>query len=98
MYSEKACLECGGITRKEDVCSRCRQKKQHATRENFVTRRETNALVEVEQSMTLEQAEFLYNDSLERIKIDSEDAIAWHDKRRARARIDREEINEGTLT
>ena len=97
-YYLRSCIECGGKTIKQDVCSKCRQKAAHpGSREDFVTKNEFKATAIIEQSMTREQAEWLYNDALERLKINQEDQQAWHDKRRAFARLSREEVDTETL-
>ena len=62
-----------------------------------MTRGKINARAEIEQSMDLEQAQWLYNDASERLSMNKDDQEAWHDKRRARARLEREEIKEDTL-
>lgn len=97
-YYLRSCIECGGKTIKEDVCSKCRQKAEHPGVKNYITRSEVNANAITEQSMTLEQAEWLYADAMERLKVNQSDQEAWHDKRRAVARLSREEIDESTLT
>ena len=65
---------------------------------NFRTRAEINAQAEVEQSMTLEQARWLFNDASGRLLLNDKDQEAWFDKRRAIGRLNREDITEDTLT
>lgn len=96
-YYLRSCIECGGKTIKEDVCSKCRRKAKHPGVKNYITRSEVNANAITEQSMTLEQAEWLYADAMERLRVNQTDQEAWHDKRRAVARLSREEIDTNTL-
>ena len=66
--------------------------------ETKMTRGKINAIAEIEQSMDIEQAQCLYNDTSERLSMNKDDQEAWLDKRRARARLEREDITEGTMT
>lgn len=78
---------------KEDVCYDCRELKRHAhDKSEVVTRKQTDQKAIVEQSMTVDEAEFLYNDAIARLLVDDKDEEAWYDKRRAYARLNREDI------
>lgn len=100
MYLEKSCKDCGGITRKQEVCSRCRQRKQHARKEDFVTRRETNEIVDVVLSTPKEEAKRRYDEACYTIKILGGDApeSVWREKKQMYALLNREVIDEKTLT
>lgn len=103
MYGEKACLECGNITRKQDVCSRCRQKAQHEPREFAVPRSETNRIADEILATPKEEAEkdFEYWDRMWKnaVKEDSEFIEHFRYKRhQAFALINVEVIEESTLT
>jgi hypothetical protein len=87
MYKKRLCRECDGITIAEDVCSKCR-KKNYVKKETHSSRAFINEQAIIEQSMTLDQAMWLYSDASNRLLIDDKDKKAWHDKRRARARLD----------
>lgn len=87
------CSVCGNHTFKEEICYKCRVKPERTT--TSLSDRLTYATSE--QEMTPEQAEQLYNDAMERLSIDHTDQQAWHDKRRASARLSREEIDTNTL-
>lgn len=97
MYSKKFCTDCGEITIKEDVCSRCRQKKQHLSKENFVTRSETNALADEILSTPKEQAQSDYEFYKKLWKETGSDEHLYKWKQ-ARAILGREKITEDTLT
>jgi hypothetical protein len=86
------CPECGRKAVKEEYCAKCRQKPRKP-----LSRAETNTRAAIEQSMTKEQATWLYNDAVERLLINDTDQEAWYDKRRARARLFREDIDVNTL-
>lgn len=92
MYDKRLCTRCDGITVRFDVCSNCR-KKEVQKKEKPTSRAETDRKAEIEQSMTMEQARWLYKDAMHRISFNSLDMEAWRDKRRARARIFREDTH-----
>lgn len=94
MNEIQQCTLCGGKSIGKDTCYSCRTKKKT---DKMVTRAETNILASIEQEMTLEQAQCIYDDAMIRLRVDDKDQEAWHDKRRAVARLSREEIDTNTL-
>lgn len=100
MYTEKSCLKCGGITRKEDVCSNCRQRATHQPREFQETRGQVNAKADILLSTPKEEAKRRYDEACYTIKILGGDApeSVWQEKKQMYALLNREVIKEETLT
>ena len=88
------CSVCGQGTLKEEVCYKCRVRP---SQDLSMSRAEVNLRATIEQGMTEDEALDLYNDAMRRIKENEKDKQAWHDKRRAKARLFREVVDEATL-
>lgn len=96
MYGGKECLECGHITRKQDVCSKCRQKAQHEPREFAVPRSETNRIADEILATPKEQAQSDY-EFYKKVWMETSDEEALYKWKQARAILEREDIKEDTL-
>lgn len=88
------CSVCGQGTLKEEVCYKCRVKPSS---DLSMSRAEVNLRATIEQGMTEDEALDLYNDAIRRIKENEKDQQAWHDKRRAKARLFRETAKSWSL-
>ena len=96
-YFIRPCIKCGGKTIKQDICSACRKREAHVPRELAVPRAETNRLADEILATPKEQAQSDYEFYKKMWKETSSDEALYKWKQ-ARAILEREDINESTLT
>jgi hypothetical protein len=93
----RPCEKCGSETRKQDICSRCRQKEQHEPKGFSIPRSETNRRADEILATPIEQAQSDY-EFYKKLWMETNDGEALYRWKQARAILERENIIESTLT